>query len=85
MTDRPLWRTSTRVLMHELLRREDHEAWRMLLVEMPVNMLLAEVVARGYSVMPPMAREDTALYDAQAQRWVGPLGKKWPPLADDDA
>ena len=65
--DRPLWRTSTRVLMAELLRREDHEQWRKLLVEMPTDLIAAELARRQGnpppSVLlrkrwPPMADDD---------------------------
>ena len=74
MTDRPLWRTATHVLMRELLRREDHAAWRKLLVEMPDQLIIDEAMRRGLGT--------TALYDAQ-QGWVGPLGKRWPPEGGD--
>jgi hypothetical protein len=73
MTDdkqRPLWRIGTRTLAAELKRRSDAESvQRAFLSECDLTLLLAEVVARGYNVTPPMVV----------------LKQKWPPLADDDA
>ena len=60
--DRPFKRTATHVLMRELLRREDHAAWRKLLVEMPVTLLLDEVRRRQAVPLrkkwPPLADDD---------------------------
>jgi len=63
--DRPLKRTATHVLMRELLRREDHAAWRKLLVEMPLTLLLDEVRRRQAvpRVVQPLRKKWPTLAD----------------------
>jgi hypothetical protein len=81
MSDRALWRIGTKTLAAELKRRgKDTEAvQRAFLSECDLALLLEEVARRRQSTVA-----NTLFYDAQANGWVGPLGKQWPLMADDD-
>lgn len=51
MADRPLWRTGTKKALQRLAEIE--RVQRAQLADMPLSLLLAEVRARGWHVIPP--------------------------------
>ena len=77
---RTLWQTVARGRARV---RRARPLWRV-----GTEALIAEMQRRGFVVLPDAGEapfdDSTLFYDAQAGGWTGPLGKRWPPLADDD-
>ena len=73
--------------MPDTVERDTIAARRAQLDDMPFDTIEAWLLERGFVVVDRewhRSAVNTLLYDAQANGWTGPLGKRWPPLADDD-